>query len=68
MSNCEIAASSRQREDVGALDRIARLVDEDLVDVGGGDLVVDGDVDAVILDRQRDIAPGHGLIRRRLAG
>ena len=56
----------RQREDVGALDRIARLVDEDLVDLRRCDLVDDRHIDAVILDRQRDVAPGNGLIRRRM--
>ena len=56
----------RQREDVGALDRVARLVDEDLINVGRRDLIDDRHIDAMVLDRQRDVAPGHGLIRRRM--
>ncbi len=53
-----------QREDIGALDRVAGLIDKNLVDAGGGHLIDNLNGDAVILDRQGNVTPRDRMIDR----
>ena len=67
----------RQREEIGAFHHPVVVVDEELVDVGGGHLVLDGDVYALVGDGQAgrgelvgraDEAGWGGFLGRRRAG